>query len=53
MSVDPEALPCIDKVTFDSVAIARAAAILAEKNHGIKLKVYRCRHCGLWHLAST
>lgn len=45
-------LPCSDKVVFNKQADANAAALLAEHQHGIKLKSYKCKHCNLWHLAS-
>ncbi len=47
-----ELLPCADKLAFDTNKQARAAAVVAELQHGAKLKTYLCRHCQLWHLAS-
>lgn len=47
-----EALPCVEKLSFDSKEAATGAAVYAKHRHGTKLKVYRCKHCGLWHLAS-
>lgn len=43
---------CSDKLAFDTKAQAEAAAVVAEYQHGTKLRVYLCRHCGLWHLTS-
>ena len=45
-------LPCDDKLAFDTEREARAAANVAAYQHGARLKAYRCRHCGLWHLSS-
>lgn len=47
-----EPLPCADKLTFDTKKQAQAAAIVADYQHGTKLKVYMCRFCHLWHMAS-
>ena len=47
-----EAKPCDHKLAFDTVKEAKAAANVADYQHGAKLKVYRCRHCNLWHLSS-
>lgn len=47
-----EALLCKDKLAFDTERQARAAAVVAEHQHGTKLKAYLCRYCGLWHLSS-
>jgi hypothetical protein len=52
MNEDAEALPCSDKLGFDSLKEAKATAVTAEYQYGNKLKVYHCRHCKLWHLAS-
>jgi hypothetical protein len=49
MMINPK---CQHKIAFRSAREARAAAMQAEHFHGTKLKVYRCRYCGLWHLAS-
>jgi hypothetical protein len=46
-------LPCHAKLAFDSKKDAQAAATVALFQHGTKLKVYRCKYCGLWHLASA
>lgn len=50
---DPQPLPCADKLAFDTPKQAQAAATVAAYQHGTKLTIYRCRHCGLWHLASA
>jgi hypothetical protein len=45
-------LPCADKLAFDTRGQAEAAATVAQYQHRTQLKPYRCKHCGLWHLAS-
>lgn len=45
--------PCKDKMAFDSKKEAEDTARVAEHQHGTKLKVYKCRSCSLWHLASN
>ncbi len=45
-------LPCNEKLVFNTKAAAEGAAVYAEHLHGTKLKVYKCKHCNLWHLAS-
>jgi hypothetical protein len=47
------ALPCAEKLPFVTAEEARAAAVLATHRYGSKLKVYRCRYCGRWHLSSS
>jgi len=49
---DTEALPCADKLAFDSEVKARAEANVIKWRRGTKLKPYKCRYCGLWHLSS-
>lgn len=49
---EQEALPCSEKLAFDTKKQAEAAAVVANYQHGAELHVYVCRHCGLWHLAS-
>ncbi len=51
--MDEPQLPCHEKLTFDTQKQAKAAASVAQYQHGAQLKVYRCRHCGLWHLSSA
>jgi len=50
---DEPVLPCNGKLAFDTQKQAQAAATVAEYQHGTRLKVYICRHCGLWHLSSS
>lgn len=51
--MEPDAiLPCTDKLAFDTKKAADASAVVADYQHGTKLKSYMCKHCGLWHLAS-
>ncbi len=45
-------LACSDKLAFDTQKAADAAAVVADYQHGTKLKSYLCRYCNLWHLAS-
>lgn len=49
---DEQVLPCSEKLAFDTQRQARAAATVARHQHGVALKVYKCRYCDLWHLAS-
>lgn len=49
---DTPKLPCADKLAFDTQKEAQASATVAEYRYGNKLKVYSCKHCGLWHLSS-
>lgn len=46
-------LPCADKLVFDTRREAQAAATALRWQKGIKLKAYKCRDCGLWHLSSV
>lgn len=46
-------LPCADKMVFDNFDEAEATALAADWQHGASLKPYGCKHCGLWHLASS
>jgi hypothetical protein len=50
---EEDVLPCADKLAFDTVQAARATATVSEHRYGSKLKVYKCRHCGLYHLSSS
>ena len=45
--------PCADKLAFDSKQAAEATAVVADWQHGAKLKAYLCRYCRLWHLSSN
>ncbi|HET9174593.1 MAG TPA: hypothetical protein VFN56_04955 [Candidatus Saccharimonadales bacterium] len=53
MNTDDDALPCQEKLAFDTPAQAQAAATVALYQHGTRLKIYRCRYCDLWHLSSA
>ncbi|MBP9738547.1 hypothetical protein KBD20_02575 [Candidatus Saccharibacteria bacterium] len=46
-------LPCVGKLAFENQDAAQGAATYAKYLHGTKLKVYKCKHCSLWHLASS
>ncbi len=45
-------LPCAGKLVFETNEAAKKEAVAIEYRRGTKLKVYKCRHCGLWHLSS-
>ena len=49
---EPKELPCKDKLVFDTLREAEVAAVVARHQRGVILKAYRCRYCGLYHLAS-
>jgi len=57
MSLDDElsevALPCAEKLAFDSEKQATATATTSEYWYGTRPHAYKCRHCGLWHLSSS
>ena len=44
---------CSDKMTFDSKQEAIVTATVAAHQRGAKLRVYKCRQCQLWHMASS
>jgi hypothetical protein len=46
------ALPCAEKIAFDTLRQAMAASNVAEYQHGARVKPYQCQYCELWHLAS-
>jgi len=50
---DRDGLPCIDKIAFDTPEAAGATATVSEHRYGGQLKVYRCRYCHLFHLATS
>ena len=52
MDESESTLPCADKLIFDTEKDALATATVAHYRYGGSLKAYRCKHCGLWHLAS-
>lgn len=45
---------CANKLAYDTQKEAWTAAAVARFQHGggTPLKAYRCKVCGLWHLAS-
>lgn len=45
-------LPCVEKLTFDTLDKAKAEAVVIKWRHGTELQAYKCEHCGLWHLSS-
>ena len=47
------ALPCSNKVAFDTQKAAQATATISQYWYGTRPHAYRCRHCGLWHLSTT
>lgn len=47
-----EKLPCSDKLAFDTKDQANSTLVVSEYRYGNKLKVYKCSHCNLWHIAS-
>ncbi len=49
---DEAALPCADKLAFETRRQANAAANVAQYQHGASLRPYHCRHCLLWHLTT-
>jgi hypothetical protein len=49
---DSDELPCKDKLAFDTKKEAEATANVVQYRYGAKVHVYKCRHCGLWHLSS-
>jgi hypothetical protein len=52
MDDDVSGKPCAEKLAFDTQKQAKAAAVVADLQHGTQLKTYVCKHCNLWHLAS-
>jgi len=51
--MEAEPLPCAEKLVFMTKQAAEGAAVYANHLHGTKLKVYKCKDCQLWHLASV
>lgn len=49
---ETNALPCEGKLAFDTSKQAQAEATSSAWRHGTKLKIYKCKRCSLWHLAS-
>lgn len=50
---ESEKTKCAQKLVFNSRKEAEASAVALEHQRGVKLKAYKCRHCGLWHLSSS
>ena len=50
---DRQELPCADKLAFDSEKEALDQARVIKWRRDAKLKAYKCRHCGLWHLSTN
>ncbi len=44
---------CSQKLAFDTQPKAQAEATKIEWQRGIKLKVYQCSYCSLWHLSTS
>ncbi len=53
MEEEGKDLPCAGKLAFDNKKAAKASAVVAKFQHGRTFGVYRCQHCGLWHLNSV
>jgi len=47
-----DVLPCHEKLAFATREQAEAVAAVNAFRYGGKLRAYRCRYCGLWHLSS-
>lgn len=52
MDDDKAQLPCHDKLVFMTEKEARAAAALARHRYGGQFRIYQCRHCHCWHIAT-
>lgn len=50
---DEPVLPCAGKLVFETASEAQTTATVTFFQRGIKLKAYRCKYCGLWHLSSA
>lgn len=46
-------MSCKDKLAFETKEAASATANVVHYRYGSKVRPYKCRHCGLWHLASS
>jgi hypothetical protein len=51
-SSDENKLPCAEKLAFNTRKEAQGTATVSEWRYGGNLKVYKCRHCHLFHLAT-
>ncbi|MCA9318422.1 hypothetical protein KDA06_02145 [Candidatus Saccharibacteria bacterium] len=49
---DSSALPCADKLVFETRSAAEATATTSQYWYGSRPHAYRCRFCGFWHLSS-
>jgi len=49
---EAEALPCAEKISFDSKESAEVTATTSEYWYGSRPHAYKCRYCHLWHLSS-
>lgn len=47
-----DALPCSEKLAFNTKKAAQATATTAQFQRGVRVKPYRCTYCSLWHLAT-
>ena len=52
MDQDPIALPCAEKLAFDTVTQASVSANVVKYQHGTDVVPYKCQYCSLWHLSS-
>ncbi len=54
MDQESDTSSCDAKLAFDTKQQAQAVAVTSKYQRGDKpkLKVYRCQHCRLWHLAT-
>ena len=52
MEENNQALPCAEKMVFNSYKEAEATGLAADWQHGAQLKAYKCRYCHLWHLST-
>lgn len=50
--MEDKALPCADKLAFDSEKEALDQARVIKWRRDTNLKAYKCRYCELWHLSS-
>lgn len=46
-------VPCADKLVFASKDNATGSAVAIKHQRNLNLTPYKCRHCGLWHLATS
>jgi len=53
LNEEKDSLPCAEKMAFETPEAAQATGTVSEWRYGSKLKVYKCRYCHLYHLASN